>query len=172
REQHADRDEYAHANRDSHADGDPHSPTLTPSPTLPPTNTPTATTTPTPTPPPAISVSLSAVKHYNPNSIGSEGLFLVGRVYTSIGSLGVANKSITVRVSYTYGGVSFNDTITLGPTDANGFARVCPARSYPASVQLTISTDPVDNSPGAPGSGLGDVQVQNQPQGAVPGFCQ
>jgi hypothetical protein len=117
-------------------------------------------------------VSLSAVKHYNPNSTGNAGLYLSGRVYTSIGGVGVAGKTIVVHVTYVIGGVTVSDTLSLGPTDATGFARACPAGNYPANVQITVSTDPVDNAPGPNGPGLGDVQVQNQNQGAVPAFCQ
>ncbi len=117
-------------------------------------------------------MSLSAVKHYSPNSTGNAGLYLSGRVYTSIGGIGVAGKTIVINVSYIYGGVTFSSTVSLGPTDASGFARACPAANYPANVQLTISTNPVDNAPGPNGPGLGNVQVQNQAQGAVPAFCQ
>jgi hypothetical protein len=132
----------------------------------------TASSTPTPTPPPAISVSLSAVKHYDPNGSGSAGLYLVARVYTSIGGVGVPGRTVVVRLAYEYGGVTFTDEITLGPTDANGFARACPGGSYPVVSQLTINTNPVDNAPGLPGPGLSDVQVQNQARNAVPSFCQ
>jgi hypothetical protein len=121
---------------------------------------------------PPISVSLSAVKHYDPNASGDTGLFLFGRVYTSVGSVGVPGRTIVVRVSYTLGGVAYSDTISLGPTDANGFARACPARQFPASAQLTVSTNPVDNAPGPPGPALGNVTVQNIfPRGRQPGFC-
>jgi hypothetical protein len=112
------------------------------------------------------------VKHYNPNSTGNAGLYLSGRIYTSLGGVGVAGKTIMVHVSYVYGGVTFTDVVSLGPTDASGFAKACPANSYPANAQLTVSSDPVDNAPGPNGPGLGDVQVQNQNQGAVPPFCQ
>jgi hypothetical protein len=117
-------------------------------------------------------VSLSAVKHYNPNSTGDTGLYLSGRVYTSLGGVGVLGKTIVVRISYVYGNVTFSDVVSLGPTDIFGFARACPANSYPANAQLTVSTDPVNNAPGPNGPGLADVQVQNQNQGAVPAFCQ
>jgi hypothetical protein len=127
--------------------------------------------TPTPTPPPAISVSLSAVKHYSPSSTGNAGLYLSGRVYTTVGGIGVPGRSIVLHISYVVGGTTVRSTITLGPTDANGFATACPASNYPANVQLTISTDPVDNLGGVAGPGLPDVQVQNQALGAVPAFC-
>lgn len=111
------------------------------------------------------------MKHYDPNASGNTGLFLVARVYTSVGNVGVAGRFITVQISYVYGGVTFNDTVTLGPTDASGFARACPADSYPAAAQLTIRTEPVENGSGPPGPGISDVQVQNQPRNATPGFC-
>jgi hypothetical protein len=89
-----------------------------------------------------------------------------------VGDLPVAGRTFVIHVSYIYGGVTFNDTLTLGPTSATGVARACPARQYPAGAQLTISSDPVDNSPGPPGSGLSDVQVQNIiPRDAKPSFC-
>ena len=111
------------------------------------------------------------MKHYDPNAVGDVGLFLFARVYTSVGNLPVAGRSITVRISYSYGGVTFSDTVTLGPTNALGIARACPAASYPAAAQLTISTDPINNASGPPGPGLSDVQVQNQGRTATPGFC-
>jgi hypothetical protein len=111
------------------------------------------------------------VKHYDPNATGDVGLFLFARVYTSVGNIGVLGRSITVRISYTYGGITFNDVVTLGPTNASGVARACPANTYPAAAQLTISTDPIDNLGGPIGPGLGDVQVTNQPRDARPGFC-
>jgi hypothetical protein len=117
-------------------------------------------------------VSVSAVKHYSPASSGNAGLYLSGRVYTSVGGIGVIGKTIIVHVSYILGGVTFSDTLSLGPTDASGFATLCPGRSYPANVQLTINTDAVNNAPGPNGPPLNDVQVQNQAQGAVPAFCQ
>jgi hypothetical protein len=117
-------------------------------------------------------VSLTAVKHYNPNGSGSTGLFLSGRVYTSVGSLGVAGRTITVHITYIVGGIPVNRTVSLGPTDANGFATVCPANElYPVNAQLTIRTDTVDNLGGPVGPALPDVQVQNQALGAVPPFC-
>jgi hypothetical protein len=112
------------------------------------------------------------VKHYNPNSTGNTGLYLVGRVYTSVGSIGVIGKTIVVHISYVYGGVTFTSTANLGPTDLSGFARLCPAGNYPANVQISVSTDPVNNFPGPAGPGLGNVQVQNQAIDAVPAFCQ
>lgn len=120
---------------------------------------------------PPISVSLSAVKHYNINSSGSAPLYLSGRVYTSFGSVGVPGKTIIVNVTWQVGGVTFSDTINLGPTGADGRVRACPAGSYPASAQLTISTEPVENDPGPPALGLSDVQVQNIPAGQRPVFC-
>lgn len=121
---------------------------------------------------PPISVSISAVKHYDPNATGTTGLFMMARVYTSIGSTPVTGRSITVHVSYIYGGVTFTDSFTLGPTDAQGYARACPARQYPAGAQLQISTDPVENGSGPPGPGFDDVQVQNQARTATPSFCR
>jgi hypothetical protein len=111
------------------------------------------------------------VKHYNPNTSGSAPLFLSGRVYTSFGGQGVPGLFITVNISWQVGGVTYSDSVTLGPTDSNGRARACPAASYPASSQLTVSTDPVANGSGPPGLGLGDVQVQNIPLGSRPAFC-
>lgn len=118
-----------------------------------------------------ISVSFLAVKFYNPSSTDDSDLFLSGRVYTTFGGTGIAGRVIVVHVSYVYGGVTFNDVINLGPTDANGFATACPAQSYPANVRITVSTDPVNNGTAPPGPGFTNVQVQNQPQGAVPAFC-
>lgn len=111
------------------------------------------------------------MKHYDPNASGDVGLFLFGRVYTSIGNLPVAGRTIVVRISYTYGGVTRSETYSLGPTNAQGSARACPAGTFPAAAQLTISTDPVDNTPGPPGPGLGDVQVQNTTYSGRPSFC-
>ena len=111
------------------------------------------------------------MKYYNPNGIGNVGLYFSGRVYTSIGGVGVAGKIITVHISYTYAGTTFNNVVDLGPTDANGFVSQCPSAYYPASAQVIISTDPVDNAPGTAGPGYANVQVQNQPQGSVPAFC-
>jgi len=117
-------------------------------------------------------VSFSAVKYYNPNAVGNTGLYLSGRVYTTIGGIGVAGKAIVVHISYVYGGVTFSNTVTIGPTDANGFANACPVvYYYPANVQVIISTDPVNNAPGTDAPGKSNVQVQNQPQGSIPAFC-
>ncbi|MEI7772196.1 MAG: hypothetical protein WCI67_19545 [Chloroflexales bacterium] len=126
---------------------------------------------PTPTIPPGISVSISAAKHYDPNSMGNVGLYISARVYTSIGGVGVAGKMITFHVSYIYGGVTFNYTVTLGPTDASGFAKACPAGNYPANVQINLSSDAVNNAPGPNGPAQSNIQVQNQGVNVVPSFC-
>lgn len=87
-------------------------------------------------------------------------LSLSGRVLESISGIGVPGRTIIVQVSYIQNGSRVDETISLGPTSATGFASVC--REYPANVQLTISTQPVDNGTGPPGPALSSVQVQNE----------
>ena len=111
------------------------------------------------------------MKYYNlnSNSKNTTGLYLSGRVYTTTG--GVAGKTIAVTISYVYGGVPFDFVVNLGPTDANGFAKACPAGIYPDSVLPTVGANPVNNAPGAPSAALSNVPVQYQNQNAVPAFC-
>lgn len=125
----------------------------------------------TPTPVPAISASLLPYKHYNPNSPGNVGLYLLGMVYTTNGELPVANRTIVVHVSYVYGGITYNDTISLGPTDSTGFVTSCGTHTYPAAVQLTIGFDAVSNAPGPDSQPQSDIQVHNQGYSDRPDFC-
>jgi hypothetical protein len=87
-------------------------------------------------------------------------LSLTGRVFESISGNGVSGRTIIVQISYISGGSRVDKTITLGPTGATGFASAC--QEYPANVQLTISTQPVDNGTGPDGPALSNVQVQNE----------
>jgi hypothetical protein len=121
---------------------------------------------------PEISVTLNAVRHYNVNTSGDSGLYMLARVTTRAGGAGVAGRSVVVNVRWVIGGVVFDDVITVGPTDANGFARVCPGGAYLANTQITVDSEPVFNFGGPEGPALSGINVLNQLEGATPSFCQ
>jgi hypothetical protein len=144
-----------------------YTPTHTPTPTSTPVNTATPSRTPTvlPTPLP-IYVSANVYKKTSPNGGSSAQNFDAQvRIYDSNGN-GIAGKSVTMVIEYIdENGQQHSNTISLGPTDANGYAQSCGARTYPLNAQLTVGTQPVANPPGGQSApGLSTVTVQTSGQ--------
>jgi hypothetical protein len=86
------------------------------------------------------------------------------RVYRRYTGEGISGRGVTVIVQRQ----GNTDTITVGPTNGDGYAQSCGVRTYRLRDQLTISSQQVENPPG--GENAPPVQAVVDPSGTS--VCQ